>query len=82
MIADEKTIREAALQLSPQKRIDLIRELEMSLDANAIAEDRAAFSAELERRWQEYLANPSIATPAREVIANLRQRLTASDAAR
>lgn len=74
MIADEKIIREASLQLSPQKRIDLIRELEMSLDADALAVDGAAFSAELERRWQEYVADPSIAAPAREVIASLRHK--------
>jgi putative addiction module component (TIGR02574 family) len=75
MIADERAIREAALKLPSQQRIDLIRELEMSLESDAIAADRAAFTAELERRWQDYVANPESAIPAEEVMASLRARL-------
>ncbi len=77
MIADQKMIREAALGLPSQQRIDLIRELEMSLESDAIAADRAAFTAELERRWQEYLANPESAIPAEVVMAELRAQLNA-----
>ncbi len=75
MIADERTIREAALNLPSQQRIELIHELEMSLESDAIAADRAAFIAELDRRWEHYLQNPETAISAEEFFQRLDRKL-------
>lgn len=75
MIADQRTIREAALKLPSQQRIDLIRELEMSLESDALEADRAAFIAELDRRWQHYLENPETAISAEELFQRLDRKL-------
>ncbi len=75
MIADPNTIRDAALQLPSQQRIDLIRELEMSLESDALAADKAAFIAELDRRWQHYLEHPETAISADELFQRLDRKL-------
>jgi putative addiction module component (TIGR02574 family) len=77
MIADPRAIREAALKLPSQQRIELIRELEMSLESDALVADRAEFIAELDRRWEHYLRHPETAVSAEEVMASLRERLKA-----
>lgn len=75
MIADEKSIREAALKLPSQQRIALIRDLEMSLESDALAADRAAFIAELDRRWEHYLQHPETAISAEELFRRLDRKL-------
>lgn len=75
MIADHKTLREAALQLPSQERIELIRDLELSLESDALAADRAAFTSELDRRWEHYLQNPESAVTAEEFFQRLDQKL-------
>jgi putative addiction module component (TIGR02574 family) len=75
MISDPRAIREAALKLPSQQRIELIRDLEMSIESDALAADRAAFIAELDRRREHYLQHPETAISAEDLFRRLDRKL-------
>jgi putative addiction module component (TIGR02574 family) len=73
--ATKTDILDAALKLPGDQRRELIEELRATLpplppDGMTYKE----FRAELDRRWQEYLADPSIARPVEEVMAEIREK--------
>jgi putative addiction module component (TIGR02574 family) len=68
-------VLELAKKLPRDQQWELIEELEATLpppppDGMTAAE----FRAELDRRWEEYLANPSIARPVEEVLEEIRRK--------
>jgi putative addiction module component (TIGR02574 family) len=69
-------ILELAKALPDDERWELVEEIEATLHPPPPGPPMTAeeFRAELDRRWQEYLADPSIARPAEEVIAEIRRK--------
>ena len=63
------------LKLSEEERIRLSNELAdtVSFDAET-GEPDPALVAELDRRWEDYLRDPSTAKPAEQLLAELREK--------
>ena len=61
------------LKLSDDERVQLSDELAETVFVDVgFADPDPALVAELDRRWQDYLRDPSTARPAAEVLAELR----------
>ena len=75
MLATKAEIIAAAKVLPEDEREEVIAELQATIlpePTNGMT--REEFSAELERRWQAHLADPSQSRPAHEVIADIRRK--------
>jgi len=74
-----KQLEAEARQLSPEQRAELAQRLFASLEGDAGLEPPAdaeeAWLSEAERRYQRYLAGDTLATPAAEALARVRERL-------
>lgn len=75
MVADEKEIERAALQLEPRSRAKLAERLLASLDSLTEAEIRELWAVEAERRDTEIDMGAETTRPAAEVFRDARTRL-------
>jgi putative addiction module component (TIGR02574 family) len=67
MTDQTQSILETALTLPETDRLVIAETLLQSVPDDAESLDDAAFAAELDRRWAEFLQNPSVAVPWSEV---------------
>jgi putative addiction module component (TIGR02574 family) len=75
MLATKAEVIAAGKALPEDERMEVIAELQATVlpePPDGITHEE--FEAELERRWQAHLADPSRSRPAHEVIAEIRQK--------
>jgi putative addiction module component (TIGR02574 family) len=79
-MSDRELILQQALTLSPDDRAYVATALEDSLAEDGDPMSSAEFLAELQRRSAAFRAGTTTARPAKDVLADLRQRQTGGEA--